>query len=69
MRNPTPNRSQAQTSPDQIAKEAFLIWCDEGRPEGRAEEHWRQAEERLAVHTAVNPGQPGRFSSPSQRGI
>jgi len=32
---------------DEIRRHAYEIWEREGRPEGRAEEHWRQAEADL----------------------
>ncbi len=32
---------------DQIARRAFEIWDKEGRPEGKDQEHWLQAEEGL----------------------
>jgi hypothetical protein len=34
-------------SHDQIALVAYQIWEEQGRPEGRAEQHWRWAIERL----------------------
>lgn len=32
---------------DDIARLAFQFYEEEGRPEGRAEEHWRRAEQTL----------------------
>jgi hypothetical protein len=32
---------------EEIAQCAYLIWEDEGRPAGRAREHWLQAETQL----------------------
>lgn len=32
---------------DDISERARQYWEDEGRPEGKAEEHWRRAEEEL----------------------
>lgn len=47
----------------EIARVAHQIWEDEGRPEGRDREHWRQACERLGVQAdpahAPRPVQPG----------
>jgi hypothetical protein len=42
---------------EQIVRDAaYAIWEKEGRPEGRAEAHWRQAEELVALHwTPENP--------------
>jgi len=36
-----------------IQKLAYQIWEKEGRPQGRAEEHWRQAEKQLEVEFRV----------------
>lgn len=35
---------QDQSEHDSIARRAYAIWEAEGRPEGRHEEHWSQAE-------------------------
>ncbi|TSD84050.1 DUF2934 domain-containing protein [Mycobacterium sp. KBS0706] len=32
---------------EEIRRHAYEIWEREGRPEGRAEEHWRRAEAEL----------------------
>jgi hypothetical protein len=34
-------------SPDAVAVRAYEIWEGEGRPEGRAEANWVQAEQEL----------------------
>jgi hypothetical protein len=36
-----------------IQQRAYQIWEQEGRPEGRATEHWRQAEQQLEVEFRV----------------
>ena len=36
-----------------IQQRAYQIWEQEGRPEGRAVEHWRQAEQQLEVEFRV----------------
>jgi hypothetical protein len=36
-----------------IQQRAYQIWEQEGRPEGRAAEHWRQAEQQLEVEFRV----------------
>jgi hypothetical protein len=64
-----PESAPSQTQHDEIAEEAFRIWCDEGRPEGRADENWRQAEFRLAARTAGKPVRPDRSAAPSRRGF
>ena len=39
-------------NPDEnaIRARAYAIWEQAGRPEGRHEDHWRQASEELTVH-------------------
>jgi hypothetical protein len=37
-----------QTNEQQIRELAYRLWQEQGRPEGLAEEHWRQAEKLLA---------------------
>jgi hypothetical protein len=34
---------------EQIASLAYELWEQAGRPEGRSEEHWREAEARLGI--------------------
>lgn len=36
-----------QLSHDQIAQRSFMIWEQEGRPNGQALDHWLQAEREL----------------------
>ena len=38
-----------EINPDQIARCAYEIWESEGRPEGRAAQHWFEAEARLRL--------------------
>ena len=46
-------------SRDAIAQLAYTIWEREGRPEGRAAEHWQQAENQLRQQTRpVAPATP-----------
>lgn len=46
----TPNRE------DMIRERAYAIWIEEGRPEGRADAHWRQAADALdQEEAAVTP--------------
>lgn len=40
-------------TPAQIATLAQQIWEEEGQPEGKAEEHWRRAEEQLRYWQAT----------------
>ena len=41
-----------------IERRAYQIWEEEGRPDGRAEEHWRQAEEDLRERDADRQSGP-----------
>jgi hypothetical protein len=34
-----------------IRERAYQIWLDEGRPHGREQDHWRQAEIEIAAET------------------
>lgn len=36
-------------SPQALAEAAYFLWLAEGRPEGRAAEHWAEAEAALAA--------------------
>ncbi len=46
-REPPPEAPSNQPSTDEISALARQFWEDEGRPEGKAEEHWSRAEEQL----------------------
>jgi hypothetical protein len=37
---------------EEITQRAQQIWEEEGRPEGRAEEHWLRAEAELAQRSS-----------------
>jgi hypothetical protein len=52
---PEPDLEQA------IRERAFLLWELEGRPEGREEEYWHRARERIEAetHSAYPPAQAG----------
>jgi hypothetical protein len=39
-------------NPDDVARCAYLIWEVEGRPAGREQDHWYQAETQLLVTRA-----------------
>ena len=36
-----------EPTPEQIAEAAYFIWQERGRPIGRDQEHWQEAEMRL----------------------
>ena len=38
-----PEESSKETAEDHIRHRAYLLWLEEGEPEGRAEENWHQA--------------------------
>lgn len=40
---------------EQIARRAYELWEQEGRPSNRAEDHWFKAEQELAGKTATAP--------------
>ncbi len=44
---PSENNEFPHPAPEDIAICAYLIWEKEGRPAGRAKEHWLQAETQL----------------------
>jgi hypothetical protein len=44
-----------QNDYEKIRQRAYEIWDREGRQEGRAEEHWQQAERELAASQADAP--------------
>jgi hypothetical protein len=48
------NRIPSGPSQEDIAICAFLIWEQEGRPEGRDKAHWEQAEAQLAACVGSN---------------
>ncbi len=56
-------------TPNAIAKLAYQLWENAGRPEGRAEEFWYEAERHLraaaVAATAVLPRSPATESTPA----
>ena len=53
---------------DEIRTRAYQLWEEEGRPEGRADQHWCTARESLAVEenheTALLPLDTGTDAEP-----
>jgi hypothetical protein len=43
LKSNAPHGAEAVLSEEQIARRSYQIWEREGRPEGRAVAHWRQA--------------------------
>jgi hypothetical protein len=48
-----------------VRERAFLMWELEGRPEGREEEYWHRARERIEAetHSAYPPAESGKHRS------
>ena len=42
-----------------IAHRAYQIWEDEGRPDGRDQEHWARAEDEVLLHGGAPSGKRG----------
>lgn len=40
---------QSRENEDRIRRRAYQIWLDEGRPDGRADDHWDVASELVAI--------------------
>jgi len=47
-----------QSKRDEIAALAYRIWVEEGRPPGKAQEHWLRAEQEVAGQAAPPLGDP-----------
>jgi hypothetical protein len=45
---------------------AYAIWESNGRPHGRAEEHWRQAEAQIDADVANANSPEGRVNAPGK---
>jgi hypothetical protein len=43
------------TQHEQIASLAYRLYEDEGKPDGRADEHWARAEEIIHSHAWPSP--------------
>ena len=52
--------SHSQPSHDEIEVCAYCIWVQEGKPDGRALDHWLQAEMQLVASTQDEEGAAGR---------
>jgi hypothetical protein len=53
-----------------VQNRAYELWEKQGRPEGRHEEHWKQAEEEFSVEEgfASLPGSGGSQSDAPSKG-
>lgn len=45
--SPAGKKAPCAVTHDMIAKRAYEIWVAQGRPQGMAQAHWRQAEQEL----------------------
>ena len=46
-------------SEDRIRERAYLLWLEEGQPEGKSAEHWEKARELLALEPDPEEGAEG----------
>jgi hypothetical protein len=53
---------------EQIRQLAYHLWEAQGRPEGNAEEHWREAERRVAHDAAAAMDMPPVEAAINARG-
>jgi hypothetical protein len=62
---PKPNQSPKAVGPthDQIAQRAYEIFVARGRPEGRDQEHWFEAESQLST-VISQPAKPIAAAKP-----
>ncbi len=64
MTTKTENTSGSNLKPEEIARRAYQLWEQAGRPIGRSQENWRQAEAELratrpASSSKSTPATPG----------
>jgi hypothetical protein len=53
---------------ERIRRRAYELWEQEGRPEGRAEEHWSRAEREVQAAGATAGLNPGSEAPPGTPG-
>ncbi|WP_424134785.1 DUF2934 domain-containing protein [Roseomonas chloroacetimidivorans] len=58
---------QEEKDQDRIRERAHALWEQQGRPEGRHEEHWLQAEQELS--SAGAPGATGPATATGQANL
>ncbi|MEX5727062.1 sRNA-binding protein [Rhodovulum iodosum] len=54
--------TQATPTEDQIRTAAYYLWLEEGRPEGKADDHWARARAQLSAGTT--PGNARQSAKP-----
>ena len=52
-----------------IHKRAHELWEQEGRPEGRHDEHWRQASQEIRDEPSQQPHGPDTPGEPTREGL
>ena len=52
---PGSRTNPVRASREEIERRARELWEEEGRPEGRAEDHWRRAEQELRERSVSMP--------------
>jgi hypothetical protein len=55
-----PDTFDTPPSPDEIAAEAYCIYCERGHEDGRDMDHWLEAERRLSVRRMSQAGETER---------
>jgi Protein of unknown function (DUF2934) len=67
--HPTPARRRAMNKEQVIRDAAYAIWQAEGRPDGRAADHWRQAQEQVEMSASSRGPAENRASVRSSKVI
>jgi hypothetical protein len=55
-----PVEPRKEVNEDHIRHRAYMLWLEEGEPEGRAEEHWHQALSTADTDDGVPPAKSGK---------
>jgi Protein of unknown function (DUF2934) len=51
-----------------VRERAYFIWIEDGRPSGHDQEHWRIAEDEIAIEEdALKPGERGPLPNPFEQ--
>lgn len=62
MNTTTHVRLDAEPTEAEIQHAAYMLWLEEGKPEGRAVEHWHAAQELLRHHHGRDGGDARRHA-------
>jgi hypothetical protein len=52
---------------EKVRQLAHQIWEDEGKPDGRAQEHWGRAEEMVRAALKAKPAKPKAETKPKAK--